>query len=101
MTPDKDEEERDDDDLDDEEGDHMAASSNLRHRDAGFNSSGKIEMLFIKKFISSLTWHGPLDTVAPYVGYILHINDVQLKTYTQNKTMCVTRERKKTSIQSN
>ena len=42
MTPDKDEEERDDDDLDDEEGNHMAARSNLRHRDAGFNFSGNI-----------------------------------------------------------
>ena len=52
MTPDKDEEERDDDDLDDEEGDHMAASSNLRHRDAGFNFSGGIDMLFIKNDIS-------------------------------------------------
>ena len=52
MTPDKDEEERDDDDLDDEEGDHMAVSSNLRHRDAGFNFSGGIDMLFIKKNIS-------------------------------------------------
>ena len=72
MTPDKDEEERDDDDLDDEEGDHMAASSNLRHGDAGFNSSGGIDMLFKKKFISSLTWDGPLDK-APYVDtyYIL------------------------------
>ena len=100
MTPDKDEEERDDDDLDDEEGNHMAASSNLRHRDAGFNSSGKIEMLFIKKFNSSLTWHGPVDTVW-YVGYILFINDVQLKAYAQNKTVFDTPERKENSIPSN
>ena len=42
VKPDKDEEERDDDDLDDEEGNHMAARSNLRHRDAGFNFSGNI-----------------------------------------------------------
>ena len=59
MTPDKDEEERDDDDLDDEEGNHMAASSNLRHRDAGFNFSGGIDMLFIKKNISEFDMAWP------------------------------------------
>ena len=54
MAPDKDEEERDDDDLDDEEGDHMAARSNLRHRDAGFNSSGGIDILICCSYICCL-----------------------------------------------
>ena len=65
MTPDKDKEERDDDDLDDEEGDHMAARSNLRHRDAGFNSSGGIDLLICCSYVVYKEIHFEFDMTRP------------------------------------